>query len=126
MGWIRVKDRLPNDGQKVVSAYQGVYDYRIVTFSKSSGGPPHFGGPMEMDGKGSQPATHWMPLPEPLKDSEVIDKDKPIVDQLREVLIRQVGGTRECPCCREAFIPNDSTSQEALELFKRLFGDKKE
>ena len=56
----------------------------------------------------------------------MIDKDKPIVDQLREVLIRQVGNTRECPCCREAFIPNDSTSQGALELFKQLFGDKKE
>ena len=52
--------------------------------------------------------------------------DKPIVEQLREVLIRQVGDTRECPCCRKTFIPNDSTSQEAFELFKQLFGDKKE
>lgn len=66
-GWIDVKDSLPEHGQEVVASYVGVYRCRIVTFWKDSGGSAHFGVPFEPDNKGSQPATHWMPLPKPPK-----------------------------------------------------------
>ena len=62
--WISVRERLPKDGQRVISSYAGVYDYRIVTFWKDGGDNAHFGTSGDLDGKGSQPATHWMPLPE--------------------------------------------------------------
>lgn len=62
--WISVKQSLPLDTQRVIACYVGVYHHRIVTFWKDAGGNPHFGFPNEPDGKGSQPATHWHPLPE--------------------------------------------------------------
>lgn len=65
--WISVKDKLPKDGDIVLCCYQGVYAYRVVSFWEDIQGLPHFGIPSETDGKGSQPATHWMPLPEPPK-----------------------------------------------------------
>ena len=65
--WISVKERLPKDGQRVISSYAGVYDYRIVTFWKDGGDNAHFGTHNDLDGKGSQPATHWMALLEPPK-----------------------------------------------------------
>ncbi len=49
---------------------------------------------------------------------------QPVVDQLREVLIRSVGDTRQCPHCGKNFIPNDRTAAEAWNLFKTLFGSK--
>lgn len=62
--WIPVKERLPQDGQTVMAHYKGVYDYRLVYFWLDGGNQPHFGGVDEPDGRGSQPATHWMELPE--------------------------------------------------------------
>ena len=62
-GWFRVGDRLPLDSERVIAIYRGVYHHRIVTFWRDEGGNPHFGFPNESDGKGSQPASHWMPLP---------------------------------------------------------------
>lgn len=62
-GWIRVEDRLPRQYQEVLASYKGVYDYRIVIFWKEKDGTPHFGAPHSLDGRGSQPATHWCPLP---------------------------------------------------------------
>lgn len=62
-GWISVKDRLPENGQRVLARYDGVYDYRIVEFWYNRPEDHHFGSPNEPDRKGSQPATHWHPLP---------------------------------------------------------------
>jgi hypothetical protein len=61
--WKSVSKSHPADGQRVICKYAGVYDARIVTFWRDAGGNPHFGIPSEPDGKGSQPATHWTPLP---------------------------------------------------------------
>jgi len=58
-----VESELPRNGHRVIAIYRGVYAHRIVTFWRDGGGTPHFGMPNEPDGKGSQPATHWMPLP---------------------------------------------------------------
>ena len=62
--WVRVQDGLPMESERVIAIYRGVYHHRIVTFWRDQGGNPHFGHPSESDGKGSQPATHWHPLPE--------------------------------------------------------------
>jgi len=62
--WVRVTDSLPTESSRVIAIYRGVYDHRIVTFWRDSGGTPHFGHPGDSDGKGSQPATHWHPLPD--------------------------------------------------------------
>ena len=52
-------------------------------------------------------------------------EEEGIIEQLKEVLIRQVGNNRECPKCRHSFIPKDSTTQAAWEMYKILFGAKK-
>lgn len=36
-------------------------------------------------------------------------------------LLRQIGNHRQCQHCNETFIPNDSTSNEALELYTKLY-----
>lgn len=36
------------------------------------------------------------------------------------VLIRQVGDHRYCPHCNKSFIPNDTTTGEALDLVKEI------
>lgn len=61
--WIPCTERLPEDGQRVICIYKGVYTERIVTFWEDIAGNPHFGTPSEPDKRGSQPATDWMPLP---------------------------------------------------------------
>jgi len=61
-GWQKVPDEMPENGQRVIAHFTGVYDYRLVTFWRDGGGRGHFGHPSESDGKGSQPATHWIPL----------------------------------------------------------------
>lgn len=63
MKWIKTSTKTPKDGQRVIVKYTGVYDARIVTFWMDAGGAHHYGHPNEPDGKGSQPATHWMPIP---------------------------------------------------------------
>ena len=62
--WVCVKDKLPNHLEQVIAIYAGVYAHRIVTFWCDDGGGTHFGHPCDLHGKGSQPATHWHPLPE--------------------------------------------------------------
>jgi hypothetical protein len=57
-------DRLPDHHQRVIARYDGVYTDRLVTFWNGERGSYHFGRIDEPDGKGSQPATHWMPFPE--------------------------------------------------------------
>lgn len=64
MQWHNVKHKLPDKGQRVIAIYKGVYRHRIVTFWIDAGNAWHFGTPEELDGKGSQPATHWHELPE--------------------------------------------------------------
>lgn len=61
--WVRVQDALPRESQRVVAIYAGVYGPRVVTFWRDTGGAAHFGLPNEPDGKGSQPTSHWLPLP---------------------------------------------------------------
>ena len=60
MEWVSVDERLPENGQMVLACYVGVYNWRLVVYYNN-----HFGAPGEPDSKGSQPATHWMELPEP-------------------------------------------------------------
>lgn len=62
MRWHAVEDLLPVNGERVLARYVGVYEARLVTFW-DGGGSHHFGGPGEADGRGSQPATHWAPIP---------------------------------------------------------------
>jgi len=62
--YISVKDRLPDDDTRVIAKYDGVYSGRGVLFWLDECGNPHFGGFAEIDGRGSQPATHWKPLEE--------------------------------------------------------------
>ncbi len=61
--WIKADEIKPEHGQRVLATYKGVYNYRLVTYWIDAGGGSHFGLPSERDGKGSQPATHWHPLP---------------------------------------------------------------
>jgi len=61
--WRKVPEVMPGNGQRVVAHYAGVYQYRLATFWHD-GFNAHFGYPNEADGKGSQPATHWLPLPD--------------------------------------------------------------
>ena len=62
MKFIPTTKRLPDNMQRVIAHYQGVYDYRVVTFWQDQVND-HFGLPNERDGRGSQPATHWCALP---------------------------------------------------------------
>lgn len=58
--WIRVEESMPDRDSKIDTKYDGVYNLREnITFRVDSGGQHHFGGIDEIDGKGSQPATHW-------------------------------------------------------------------
>lgn len=59
--WIRVRDRLPKDDTRVDCRYIGVYELRKNILFWKDGVNNHFGGFAEIDGKGSQPATHWRP-----------------------------------------------------------------
>ena len=61
--WIPVSERLPKNGGAVLCRYDNVYENRVATFWMDGGGSIHFGSQFDADGKGSQPATHWMPLP---------------------------------------------------------------
>lgn len=61
--WIPCRHKLPNAEARVWAMYEGVYSRREVTVWYDGGNNVHFGLPNEPDGKGSQPATHWMPLP---------------------------------------------------------------
>lgn len=64
-GWRRATEASPAEGELVICCYVGVYGPRIVTYSRG-----HYGCADEPDGKGSQPATHWMPLPTVPKPGE--------------------------------------------------------
>jgi hypothetical protein len=50
---------------------------------------------------------------------------KTLIDRLREVLIRSIGDTRECPHCGKAFIPEDKTTRETFKIYKILFRRRK-
>lgn len=54
------------------------------------------------------------------EEMDTATKEK-IMSKIRKVLIKQVGDSRECPCCRNSFIPDDHTSKVALELYQELF-----
>lgn len=61
--WIKVSERLPESQTIVIALYVGVYSPRICLFWLDGGKHPHFGAINEPDGRGSQPATHWMSIP---------------------------------------------------------------
>jgi len=54
--WRDASKILPKNSQEVVAIYKGVYGPRVVTFWRD-GVNNHFGYPA------SQPATHWIPIP---------------------------------------------------------------
>ena len=64
-GWINIDKtgKHPKSGTMVIAIYKGVYDHRIVLAWHDAGGTMHYGSPGHPDGQGSQPATHWHPLP---------------------------------------------------------------
>ena len=37
---------------------------------------------------------------------------KKLKEKIKKVLIRQIGDSRLCPLCHQAFIPNDRTVEE--------------
>lgn len=57
--WVKVEDKKPHNGQRIVTKYDGVYTDRVCHFWRGSAGDEHFGYHNEADGRGSQPATHW-------------------------------------------------------------------
>jgi len=62
-GWIDVSKKMPDNDTRVDCKYNGVYNLRKnILFWIDEGGASHFGGFAEIDGKGSQPATHWRPV----------------------------------------------------------------
>lgn len=42
------------------------------------------------------------------------------IGHIKEVLIRQAGDTRVCPCCNETFIPEDRTAEEAMQMYRAI------
>lgn len=99
--WVSVDDAIPKEGLMVICKYSGVYTDRRVTFWKDAGGNPHFGLPSEIDGKGSQPATHWKPdldasVPaKPAQDGALLEM--PVID-----ITPLIKWVNECPY-RKAF-----------------------
>lgn len=57
--WVSVNDRLPPDNTRIDCKYEGVYELRENILFWYDQENHHFGGFLEIDGKGSQPATHW-------------------------------------------------------------------
>lgn len=65
MEWISVNDRLPEDGQKVITTKNGVFE--IQRYEKRRNGwisQNNWFWSMAM-------VSHWMPLPEPPKKEDV-------------------------------------------------------
>mgnify|MGYP000869980679 CR=1 FL=1 len=64
-GWIDVSFKKPKDDTRVDAMYMGVYQgvnaRKNILYWEDEGGTSHFGGFNEIDGKGSQPVTHWRP-----------------------------------------------------------------
>ena len=54
------------------------------------------------------------------KGKELDDLLSKLIPFIRDVLIAQVGDSRECPHCLKIFIPDDKTAHDAFELFKEL------
>ncbi len=48
------------------------------------------------------------------------DIKEPARDEISRVLLRLIGDHRECKYCCRAFLPNDSTYEAGLELWKKL------
>ena len=60
--WISIKDKKPENYTRVDAMYEGVYEgarIRRNILYWEDGVNSHFGWFSEVDGKGSQPATHW-------------------------------------------------------------------
>lgn len=57
---------------------------------------------------------------------EVInEKEHPVQaneEKIKSVLLCEMFDHRECPNCKERFIPNDITAKETRELYGELFG----
>lgn len=115
MKWISVKDRLPDDMQKILIAYPDkrfkdmAYSINNCTFSLITWNQSSYG----------KYFTHWMPLPEPPGKTEDKDRKEPppncgtcawyikgdgcALDQRQEYCERYEGGKAEdkaeCPEC---------------------------
>ena len=42
------------------------------------------------------------------------------IKHIKQVLLRQAGDTRRCPCCGDLFIPEDTTAREAMQMFRAI------
>lgn len=52
------------------------------------------------------------------KQTIVIAYQSTDIDTLKAALLRSIGDTRVCPHCIQLFIPNDTTTEEALETIR--------
>jgi hypothetical protein len=68
-GWIRVRDRLPNDYQPVIVSDDGEPEFAIF-YDHYNGYGPTFVTPDCYEEERIEGITHWMPLPEPPKEEE--------------------------------------------------------
>lgn len=64
------------------------------------------------------------------KTANQVAKDQmPVIcvdkDRLKTVLLHCIGNSRECPNCREAFVPQDMAQKEAWAFYGEVFGKHK-
>jgi len=53
-------------------------------------------------------------------------QDLSLMGRLKSVLIHNVGDTRCCPYCKKPFIPKDPAANDSWNIYKELFGEKKD
>jgi hypothetical protein len=46
--------------------------------------------------------------------------NKKLINKILKVLVRQIGDHRQCPSCHKAFIPQDRTQKDCIELYKEI------
>jgi hypothetical protein len=49
-------------------------------------------------------------------------KRQSVMEKLREAVIRAIGDRRECPLCKEGFIPEDRQTSDLWKAYRAVFG----